>query len=190
MRFILNEFPDDLSFEPGEEWFPLRESTNLWIIQFQALPFLIVNVVLITLILHLIGITFHLSLYVMFTSFLLFIPVHELIHALYFPERLSSNNIFFGFTVNGFAPFVAFFGEMKRNTYIMVLLAPFIIITLLGYIYLLLFGTNSLVEHIIFFNAIGACADCLGVWIVLRQVPKHAVLRNKKIRTYWKIPAS
>lgn len=94
--------------------------------------------------------------------------------------------MYFGFTFNGFAPFAAYIGEMKRNTFIKVLLAPFIIITLLGFLYLIIFGSNELIEHIIVFNALGACADCLGVFLILKQVPKYASVRNKKIRTFWK----
>lgn len=186
MKFILNKFPDDDSFVPGEEWTPLKESSNLWVIQLQAVPFLIINVVLMILLMRLIGVKFEFNYYTMLISFLIFIPIHEFIHALFFPENLMSDNVFFGFTIKGFAPFAAYIGEMKRITFIKVLLAPFIIITILGFIYLLLVGRNNLVEHIIVFNALGACADCLGVFLILKQVPKYAIVRNKKIRTYWK----
>ena len=186
MRFILNKFPDDESFQPDEVWTPLKESSNLWIVQLQALPFMIVNVILVVLFMRLIGINFELNITTMLISFLIFMPIHEFIHALFFPENLLSKNVFFGFTFKGFAPFAAYIGEMKRNTFIKVLLAPFVIITLLGFLYLIIFGMNELVEHIIVFNALGACADCLGVFLILRQVPKYAIVRNKKIRTYWK----
>lgn len=39
MKFMLNKFPDDESFVPGERWTPLKEQTNLWIMQLQAIPF-------------------------------------------------------------------------------------------------------------------------------------------------------
>lgn len=186
MRFILNKFPDDRSFQPDEDWIPLKESSNLWIIQLQALPFMIANVILMIFLMRLIGVNFELNTTTMLISFLIFMPIHEFIHALFFPENLLSKNLFFGFTFKGLAPFAAYIGEMRRNTFIKVLLAPFIIISILGFLYLLVFGRNELIEHIIVFNALGACADCLGVFLVLRQVPKNATVRNKKIRTYWK----
>lgn len=187
MRFVLNKFPDDETFHPNEEWTPLKESTNLWLIQLQAVPFMIVNVVTMLLIMRLIGIHFVLNTGSMLISFLIFVPVHEFIHALFFPENLWSKNVFFGFTFKGFAPFAAYIGEMKRNTFVRILLAPFIIITVLGFLYLVVFGRNELIEHVIVFNALGASADCLGVFLILRQVPANSVVRNKKIRTYWKI---
>ncbi|MBN2424787.1 MAG: DUF3267 domain-containing protein [Calditrichaceae bacterium] len=186
MRFILNKFPDDENFQPDEDWTPLKESANLWIVQLQAIPFMIVNVTLMVLFMRLIGVNFELNTMIMLISFLIFMPIHEFIHALFFPEKLWSKNVFFGFTFKGFAPFAAYIGEMKRNTFIKVLLAPFIIITLLGFLYLIIFGRNELIEHIIVFNALGSCADCLCVFLILRQVPQYAKVRNKKIRTYWK----
>jgi hypothetical protein len=187
MRFILNEFPDDKNFEPDEEWTPLKESSNLWVVQLMALPFMVVNIVLVILLMRLMDISFELNTNTMLLSILVFAPIHEFIHALFFPENLKSRNVFFGFTFKGFAPFAAYIGEMKRNTFIKVLLAPFIIITLVGLLYLIIFGRNELVEHIIVFNALGACADCLGVFLISRQVPRHAIVKNKKIRTYWRL---
>ena len=187
MRFILNKFPDDENFQPNEEWILLKESSNLWVIQLQAVPFMIINIALMVVLMQLIGIKFELNTTTMLISFLIFMPIHEFIHALFFPENLMSKNVFFGFTFKGFAPFAAYIGEMKRNTFVKVLLAPFAIITLLGFLYLIFLGRNELIEHIIVFNALGACADCLGVFLILRQVPKYSIVRNKKIRTYWKI---
>lgn len=186
MRFILNKFPDDTNFNPDEDWIPLKESSNLWIIQLQAIPFMVINIGVVIMLMRLIGIRFDFNYTTMLISFLIFLPIHELIHALFFPENLLSENVFFGFTIKGFAPFAAYIGEMKRNTFIKVLLAPFIIISLLGFIYLIIYGSNNLIEHILVFNALGACADCLGVFLILSQVPNNATLRNKEIRTYWR----
>ncbi len=186
MRFILNKFPDDENFQPDEEWIPLKESSNFWVVQLQSVPFMIVNLVIVLITMRLIGIDFELNPTTTLISYLICMPIHELIHTLFFPENLLSKNVFLGFTFKGFAPFAAYIGEMKRNILIKVLLAPFIIITLIGFLYLIILGRNELIEHIIVFNALGACADCLGVFLLLRQVPQHAIVRNKKIRTYWK----
>ena len=186
MRFIVNKFPDDESFQPNEKWIPLKEPSNLWLAQLIALPFMAINVILVIFLMELSGIKFEFNIVTMGISFLIFLPIHELIHALFFPENLLSNNVFFGFTFKGFAPFAAYTGEMTRTTFIKVLLAPFLIITFLGFIYLLTIGRNELIEHVIVFNALVSSADCLGVFLILRQIPKNAVVRNKKIKTYWK----
>lgn len=190
MKFVLNDFPDDAAFQPDEAWTPLKESDNMWMVQLQAVPFMIINVAFVVVLMRLIGISFSLNSISMLLSFLIFIPVHEVIHALFFPGNLKSDNVYFGFILKSFAFFAAYLGEMKRNSFISVLLAPFIIITMAGLLYLYLAGSNSLVEHIVVFNALGACADCLGVYLVLKQVPRHAMVRNKKIRTYWRLADS
>lgn len=187
MKFIVNDFPDDENFQPDEAWTPLKESDNMWMVQLQAVPFMIINVAVVIVLMRLIGISFVLNTTMMLLAFLIFIPVHELIHALFFPENLKSDNVYFGFILKSFAFFALYFGEMKRNAFIRVLLAPFVIITLAGLLCLFLLGSNGLVEHIIVFNALGACVDCLGVFLVLQQVPRHALVRNKKIRTYWRL---
>jgi hypothetical protein len=187
MRFVLNKFPDDKDFNPDENWTLVKESSSLWIILLQAVPFMIVNVFIVVLLMRLIGIDFAISVKTMFISILVFLPIHEFIHAIFFPERLKSKNVFFGFTFKGFSAYAAYIGEMKRNAYIKVSVAPFVIITFLGFLYLIVIGRNGLIEHIIIFNALASCADLLGVFHILRQVPKGAILRNKTIRTYWRI---
>jgi hypothetical protein len=186
MRFIFNKFPDDDRFQPDEGWIPLKEASNLWLVQLQALPFMVLNVILMLFFMRIIGYKFELNTTTMLISFLVFLPIHEIIHALFFPESIFSKNVYLGFTFKGFAPFAAYTGEMKRQTFIRVLLAPLTIITLLGLSYLLVFGRNELIMHIVVFNALGASADCLGVFLILNQVPKYATLRNKQIKTYWK----
>ena len=188
MRFIFNKFPDDKDFQPDESWTPLKESTSLWVIQLQAIPFIIINLALVLLLLMVIGIRFELDSGMMLLAFVISMPVHEFLHALFFPENLFSRNIFFGFTFKGLAPFAAYNGEMKRGTFLKVLLAPFILITLAGLLFLMIHGNHRLMEHVVVFNALGACADCLGAWLVLQQVPSTALVRNKKIRTYWRLP--
>ncbi|MFA8451179.1 MAG: DUF3267 domain-containing protein [Bacteroidales bacterium] len=186
MRFILNRFPEDPDFVANEEWVALKESSNLWVVQLQALPFAFINAAIVILLMRLIGINFDFNSNTMLLSFLVFIPIHELIHALFFPESLKSKNVYLGFTFKGFAPFAAYIGEIKRNTFIKVLLAPFIIISIACFFYLLIFGRNELIEHIFLFNAISACADCLGVFLFMIQVPKGAIMKNKGIRSYWR----
>jgi hypothetical protein len=186
MKFLVDKFPENKDFEPDQTWTMLRESTNLWIIQLRALPFIFINAFMTILILRLLNIHFHYNASAMLAACVIIIPAHELIHALFFPERLGSEKVYFGYISNGFAFYTSYIGEMKRSNLIVVMLAPLVIISLVGYLFLLTVGDNSLVEHIILVNAIGSCVDCLGVFLILRQVPQHAFLRFKEIRTYWR----
>jgi hypothetical protein len=186
MKFLVDKFPENKDFEPDQTWTMLRESTNLWIIQLKALPFMVINAFMTILILGLLNISFHYNAFLMLFALVIIIPAHELIHALFFPGRLSSEQVVFGFISKVFAFYTSYMGELKRSNLITIMLAPLIIISLVGYLFLLIVGDNSLVEHIILANAVGSCADCLGVFLILRQVPEHAFLRFKEIRTYWR----
>ena len=186
MRFILNKFPEDKNFEPNDEWTPLKEPKSFWDLNWQAVPFMVINVLLMLLLLKTIGISFKLNTVTTLVSFCIFVPFHELLHALFYPENIMSKNIYFGFYAKALVPFVSYTGEIKRNTYIRVYLAPLVIITILGLLFLLFWGSNQLVEHIVVLNALGSCADCLSVFLILRQIPKNAILRSKKWKTYYK----
>jgi len=190
MRFLINKLPENEEFQPNEAWNPLKESTNLWMIQLQALPFMVFNVAIIIVLMWLIGIRFDYNSGSMLLAILIVIPVHELIHALFFPDKISSKQIYFGFMLKGLAAFAAYTGILNRNRFIIVLLAPFVIISFLGLLWLAIFGENGLIEHIVVFNALGSCADALGTYLILKQVPANAIIRNKGIRTYWTISPS
>lgn len=189
MKFIYNKFPDDIDFVPDEDtsWTPLKETDNLWIAQLQSLPFMFFNMAFVIAIMWLMGFPFEFNGKLMLLSFLIFMPIHEIIHALFFPESLKSNNIYLGVYIKTFALFAAYIGEMPRNRFILTLAAPLIIITIAGLVLLIFTDGNSLVQHIIVFNVMGACVDCLGIYLVLKQIPKEAMVKNKKIRTYWRL---
>lgn len=185
MRFIYNKFPNDETFQPDETWTPLKEPTDLIEVQIKAIPFFIINFLVVQLLFWIMGLHFNFEMSLLLVAFLIVTPIHELLHALFFPENLLSKNIYFGAILKSGAFFAFYTGEMKRNTFIKVLLAPLAIISIAGVAYLLTFGHNSLVEHIVLFNAFGASVDCLGTYLVLRQIPRKAYVRNKEIKSYW-----
>lgn len=189
MKFIWNRLPDDQNFDPENlhtDWTPLKESTNMWIVQLQAIPFMILNIIIVNVVMDFLGISFNSELKYILISFIILIPIHEIVHALFFPEKLSSENVYLGFLLKGLVFFAAYNGEIKRKQFIKVLISPFIIISAIGFIILSFIGDNNLIKHIVFFNALSSCGDCLFVCKVLRQVPKNSAIRNKGIRTYWR----
>jgi hypothetical protein len=189
MKFSWNKIPEDKTFEPDkndEGWIALKESTNMWIVQLQALPFLILNMFVVLLFMGLFGIQFELNYIELLISLIILVPIHELIHALFFPEKLSSDNVYFGFLLKGLAFFAAYIGQMKRNEFIRVLISPLVIMSVIGMIILIIIGHNNILEHIIVINAVAACVDTMGVFMILRQVPKNTIVKNKGLKTYWK----
>ncbi|MCL6599253.1 MAG: DUF3267 domain-containing protein [Alicyclobacillus macrosporangiidus] len=118
------------------------------------------------------------------------IPVHEFLHAVMFPARLSSNHVMCGFWPEAFVFYAHYDGVVTRCRFICVLLAPFLAISVFPLALLKLFGVDdqAFVLTCAFVNAFGSAGDVLGVLLILFQVPRKAKLRNQGFRTYWKAP--
>lgn len=136
------------------------------------------------------------SIWPFLTILILFIPAHELIHALCFPDRGRSARTFIGLWPSmGF--FYAYYeGSMLRNQFLLVLVAPYIALSLMPVA--LIAGLRFLgwlpevmlsLAWLSLVNSLGAAGDLIGAWVILSQITSTAVVRNKGWRTYWK-PAS
>lgn len=187
MRFFINNWPQDVSFEPDESWIPIKEPTNLWIIQLVAIPFLIINFIIVSIFTMIFNIEITINIGLFFLGLLLVMPIHEAIHAVFFPEPLNSSNVKFGFFPKQLIFFAFYTNEMRRNRFALVLIAPFMIITLFGLLLLIKLGGNVLIENILIGNALISYVDTLGLFLLLKLVPSSAIIRNKEIKTYWKL---
>jgi len=186
MQLTTNPFPKDPHFTPNGKWHLLGSAGNLWWVQLKAFPFVLINMGIIGALFLLFDIHFALDFDTLLWSFLIFIPLHELLHALTFPASMRSSQIYIGFSVKHFVPFAAFTGSMTKPQTLWNLMAPFIIITFTCFLFLVLFGEHPLVEHVVLFNAMAACVDSEDAWQTCKQVPKDALIRNDQDKTYWK----
>ncbi len=111
--------------------------------------------------------------------------IHELLHLVFVPGSLTSDKAFLGITYfGGFA-----YSEeiLSKSRFILVLLAPFIVISIimpgvLGTLNLL----NPLVKFVILSSVMGSGVDILTLILVLIQVPAGAYLTCNGMKTYWK----
>jgi hypothetical protein len=75
---------------------------------------------------------------------------------------------------------------MSRNRFIAILIAPFVVLSVLTLIVCAIAGiTHPLPVTGSIVNALLACGDLLGVLLLLWQVPSHATIQNQTWRTYW-----
>lgn len=81
MKFYMNEIPDDISFNPENEWKTIKEPTNLWLVQLLAIPFAILNILIVILAATIIGIQLEFKSMLLLAGFILIVPIHELLHA-------------------------------------------------------------------------------------------------------------
>lgn len=112
--------------------------------------------------------------------------IHEIFHLIFIPNFIKSKDTYMGLTF--FGGYVHTEQSLTKARFLLISLAPFVILSILLPLILGVFGklTGSIVFFIIL-NSMGACVDILGFFLVLVQVPKEAVIRNNGTRTYWKI---
>jgi hypothetical protein len=193
VRIIVGKPPANEQFRPAEEgWIPLKEPKNMFWFQLLAFPISICLVILITSLATALNIatTIVLDLYSLLDLLLalgLVIVVHEFLHGIMFPGRLFSENVMFGVWPKALAFYAHYDGELTRNRFLIVLITPFLAISVLPLFILKLLGvSNSFVIVCCLINAFISCGDVLGVLLILFQVPRKAKMRNQQFKSYWK----
>jgi hypothetical protein len=119
-------------------------------------------------------------------SVLIVVP-HELIHALCFPAKLSSDKVIIGSYLKMGAFYAFYDGEISKRRYLVIFLAPLIVLSGIP-LTLLLCGVRSIWLYWLFLVHTPACAgDLMYVALMLFRVPKGAVVRNKGYKTYFRL---
>jgi len=191
MRFRFGSPPETVNFDPDRlEWHPLKEPSP-WLAQFLALP---------------IGIAFATGLGIVWIALgtvdvlsppsgaaailiiVLLIPVHELLHVLIHPGSGRSRSTIVGFWASRLLFYARYDDVIRRNRFIVVLVFPFAALSTLPLCVSLLAGMESWVlAFSSIFNGLLSCVDLLGALLLVVQVPKTAMTRNKGYKTYWKL---
>jgi hypothetical protein len=124
---------------------------------------------------------------------ILSIPAHEMIHALCCPGWGLSANTVFGVWLTGGFFYIHHEGPMARNHFLLVLVAPYIVLSLVPLALMALFRvvgrTPELLISLTWLSLLGslyAGGDFVSAGSLLSQLPKAAIIRNKGRRSYWK----
>ncbi|ABS35134.1 DUF3267 domain-containing protein [Clostridium botulinum] len=119
---------------------------------------------------------------VVFISFIIIMPVHEILHSLAFPNFKQT---IFGFIPKGLVSYSFFKGQISRKGLIIFLIFPFIILTILPTIGLSFIRIkNNFVYVIIIINTVASYVDILTISVLLLQVPKSTCIKNIGNKTY------
>lgn len=115
------------------------------------------------------------------------VVLHEGIHLLLHPGMGRSDQSVVGGSTQHGAFYAMYFGEMSRGRYIAVLLAPFLVLTVLPWVACLAMGDFvPWAAGLSVLNGLFACGDLMGTWLILRGSPKGARLRNRGYYTWWR----
>ena len=181
-------------------WKELKEPKNVWISMIYSLPISMTLFISECLFIYNISDDFKnipkmldngieidlINLLIFIITLILFYIIHEFIHALFTPNILKSNKIFWGF--NGLYGFVYSEEIISRNRFILVSLAPTVILSIILPIVLKLFGVlNNFWNLLCIFHIAGACVDILNICLIMWQIPKNGKLLNNGIKTFYRV---
>lgn len=178
-------------------WTVLKEPGNLAAAMILSIPFMAINLfiavaginIFSSLSLEEFGftadsfsITINLSVII---AIILFVIFHELLHVIFVPNFTKSGKTYIGLSL--FGGFALTEEELSKRRFILITIAPFLIISimlplLLGY----LGSLTSGIKVFVMLNAMASSVDMLNMVLVLKQVPPNATLTNNGPKTYWR----
>ncbi len=178
-------------------WVPIKEPKNVLSAILLSVPFMLVNVIISIGIIHIfstislrefglssdsLSITINLGI-ILWLALLLIL--HEFLHLVFIPNFIESEKTFVGFTL--FGGFVITEEEIIKLRYIIITIAPFIIISVILPLLVSMCGLlTTTLKFLILLNAMASSVDMLNLLLILKQVPKHAILKSNGPKTYWK----
>ncbi|MEH7180211.1 DUF3267 domain-containing protein [Neobacillus vireti] len=178
-------------------WVPLKEPKNLISAILLSIPLMIVAAIISIGIINIFSsfsfgefgltsdsISININLGIIFWLFLLLI-LHELLHLIFIPNFIQSEKTYTGLTF--FGGFVITEEEISKSRYLFITIAPFMILSII--MPFLLGGLGLLtptLKFLIILNSMASSVDILNLLLIIKQVPKHAILKNNGTNTYWK----
>ncbi|MCE0450258.1 MULTISPECIES: DUF3267 domain-containing protein [Brevibacillus] len=183
------------------EWVPLNEPQSLGTATLLSIPFMLINALIVFGIIHIfspitleeLGLTSDsLSISIDFGaifSLLALVIIHECLHLIFIPNFLRSEKTWMGLTL--FGGFVATEEKIPKARYILITIAPFILISIMLPVLLGFLGLfTTVLKFMILINAIASSVDMLNLFLVMKQVPRQAILISNGQKTYWKAPGN
>ena len=188
-----------------EGWTRLRGPNNLLQAILLSLPFMLINALISLAIIYFLDPSFKrsvnnllnnpeidikisgsfVSLILYISIFIVFIIIHELLHALFIPNIFKSDRTSWG--TNGISAFVYTREIIKKGRYLLITIMPFILLSMVLPLILKFLGfLTPFGIFLILINSLASSVDCLNTFIILFQVPKNSYLQSNGFETYFK----
>ena len=116
---------------------------------------------------------------------ILFLLIHELIHALFVPGVFHSPCTYWGF--NGGFGFVYTEEIMTKKRFMLISIMPLLLLSYILPAVLLILGiSNWFIIILCIINAGGSCVDILNMFLIAGQVSQNGTIVNNGYSTYFK----
>ncbi|WP_291648047.1 DUF3267 domain-containing protein [Clostridium sp.] len=182
-------------------WKKLKEPKNVKTAIFYSLPIMIVSFFIeLTLIYFLyepfrelingsrdlkLQLTLNLNIFIYLIAIIIFLIIHESLHALFVPNILKSNRTYWGFS--GMFAFVYTEEKMKKSRFIIISVMPYLILSFIFPIILSMFGVlNGFFSFLCLLNSGGSCVDLLNVILISVQTPNNSYILSNGHNTFYK----
>ncbi len=202
MKYVNKIPPADKELQASlikEYWRKIKEPSNLFTAIILSIPFMILAVIVSFFIIILFNPTIADTLqefintgsfsliirldYILFAY--LFIISHELFHAALIPGFLKSEKVFFG--IRPWGGFVFTTETLGKARFLLITIAPFLILSVILPVFLGLFGLlTGVMIFLILLNAAASSVDLLSAFLITVQVPNGSKIVNNGFETYYK----
>lgn len=183
-----------------EGWTKLKEPSSLSTMFLFSLPFMVINALIAGGLIYLLyqpmraffrgdaGMSFTVTINVFSLVYVLglivFITLHELIHAVFIPNVFRSNKTLWG--IIGLGVFIYTSETISKRRFVMISIMPYVALSLvLPLVLSILGGLNGFSILLILVNAMGSCVDFLNLFLILTQVPHNALILANGRETYY-----
>ncbi len=185
----------------ADGWTKIKEPSNLVSATFLSIPFMIINgIISIVIAFYLyapirevlnnsrelnIPFTINLTFLLYIVAMVLFMALHEFIHAAFIPNLLKSDKTYWG--LNGLFGFVYTTEKIKKNRFFIISVMPFMLLSvILPFLLNVLGYLNLFTLFLCLLNSMGSCVDFLNMYLIATQVPKGSYIINNGLETYFK----
>lgn len=115
---------------------------------------------------------------------LIYMFLHELIHAAFVPHVVKSDKTFWG--LNGLFGFVFTMEPIKKGRFLLISCMPFFLLSLCALPLAYLCGfLNGYTFLLCLINAAGSCIDFLNMVLIASQVKRDRIIINNGFETYY-----
>ncbi|WP_303868920.1 DUF3267 domain-containing protein [Acetobacterium wieringae] len=190
MRFLFEKLPENIDFDPENEGYYAINEPSFLKLCLMAIPVILISMFIIGLMLKIrLGTHYHMRMIDSFQDLVIFLAIiliHEMLHVIVFLDKISSGDIFIG-TYRG-AIYATYLRDIKKERFLLVLILPFIVLTVIPVLFLMISTINySLLSKIAIINMVLSSLDVLSFYGILTKIPANAKIRNKNSRSYWKL---
>lgn len=192
MRFMLGPMPENSQCDLEDEgWVAVREP-GLIKIQLIAIPVVILIALLFQLAFWLAGVdvsplTNIKNAPIALAIILGVVPIHELLHLVCFPGFGLGEKSIVGFWPKMFIPYVHYDGILSKKRFVLIVSCPFVVLSIMPLLSSFIKPDIAVViVAVSYLNCLVCGVDLISIFLVVKQVPSDAVVRNNGLHSYWR----